>query len=109
MPGSAVSALGGFLRRSDRGPYFGERLGRAGDLEQIARGGKMDEGGGDRIAFRSGCGCSWSPDREITWADPADWINMQPQEEWREKLKARFGMAPVVHPILGPAVAQSAD
>lgn len=32
---------------------------------------------GDDIRFRSGCGCSWSPDRPVSWQEAADHINRQ--------------------------------
>lgn len=35
---------------------------------------------GDRISFRSGCGCSWSPDRPASWNEAADFINTQRRE-----------------------------
>lgn len=32
---------------------------------------------GDQLYFRSGCGCSWSPDRPCSWDEAADHINRQ--------------------------------
>ncbi len=51
---------------------------------------------GKHLFFNPRCGCSsgWSPPEPRDWSDAADWINMQSSTEWRNKLRARFGLAP---------------
>lgn len=51
---------------------------------------------GDTIRFRSGCGCSWAPDRPASWNEAAEFINMQRREgKWGDvaaKVAKRFGL-----------------
>jgi hypothetical protein len=47
---------------------------------------------GENLYFNPGCGCKWSPSEPRAWSDAADWINMQTSEEWRQKLRAAFGL-----------------
>lgn len=51
---------------------------------------------GDSISFRSGCGCSWSPDRPISWDEAANHINRQQREgKWGDvaaKVAKSFGV-----------------
>jgi len=51
---------------------------------------------GDCISFRSGCGCSWSPDRPCSWDEAADHINRQNRSgDWGDvaaKVAKRFGL-----------------
>jgi hypothetical protein len=51
---------------------------------------------GDQISFRSGCGCSWPPDRPTTWGEAAEHINRQQRTgKWGDvaaKVAKEFGM-----------------
>jgi len=47
---------------------------------------------GEKLFYRSGCGCSWSPDREIPWQEAADWINLQSDEKVRRNVASRFAV-----------------
>lgn len=49
---------------------------------------------GDQLFFNPRCDCSpgWSPPEPRDWSDAADWINMQSRPEWRNKLRAAFGL-----------------
>jgi len=38
---------------------------------------------GDNLSYRSGCGCSWSPDRPCDWSEAADNINRQDRNHER--------------------------
>lgn len=51
---------------------------------------------GERVGFDSNCGCSSrdSGVEERTWDDPARLINMQTLPEWRNKMRAVFGLDP---------------
>jgi hypothetical protein len=50
----------------------------------------------DAISFRSGCGCSWSPDRPVSWDEAAAHINRQSREgKWGDvaaKVAKGFGI-----------------
>lgn len=46
--------------------------------------------GGERVVFRSSCGCSWSPDRESSFQDIADWLAMQSSDEIRDRILQGF-------------------
>ena len=48
---------------------------------------------GDQLYFNPGCGCSYRGPEPRSWQSAADWINMQSNEEWRNKLAQRFGLA----------------
>lgn len=45
---------------------------------------------GDEVSFRSGCGCSWSPDRPSSFEDIADWLAMQSSDEIRDRIMAKL-------------------
>lgn len=50
---------------------------------------------GDRLYFDPGCYCSrYGPTMTglRTWDDAAEWINMQSDQEVRDKLRLRFGL-----------------
>lgn len=51
---------------------------------------------GDDLYFRSGCGCSWSPDRPCSWDEAAESINMQQRTgKWGDvaaRMAAKFGI-----------------
>lgn len=51
---------------------------------------------GDQVFYRSGCGCSWSPDRPISWDEVAEFINMQkrsgPWGDVMARVAANFGI-----------------
>lgn len=44
----------------------------------------------DDVSYRSGCGCSWSPDRQSSFQDIADWLAMQSSDDIRDKIMARL-------------------
>lgn len=48
---------------------------------------------GTRLYFDSSCGCADSSQQPRSWQDAADWINMQSSDEWKLKLRERFGIA----------------
>ena len=48
---------------------------------------------GEQLFFNSGCNCSHKGPEPRSWQSAADWINMQSNKEWREKLALRFGVA----------------
>jgi hypothetical protein len=48
---------------------------------------------GEQLYFGPGCGCSWSNPEPRSWADAADWLNMQSRPDIQQKLAARFGLA----------------
>ena len=41
---------------------------------------------GEHVAYRSGCGCSWSNDRPSSFGEIADWLAMQSSDEIRDKI-----------------------
>ena len=51
---------------------------------------------GDDLFFRSGCGCSWSPDRPCSWEEAAEHINRQQRSgQWGDvaaRVAAKFGI-----------------
>lgn len=47
---------------------------------------------GDDLLFHPACGCSWSPPEPREWSSVADWINMQTEPKWRDRLMKRFGL-----------------
>lgn len=51
---------------------------------------------GGEIFYRSGCGCSWAPDRLSSWQEAADSINMQERTgQWGDvaaKVAKTFGL-----------------
>lgn len=52
---------------------------------------------GETLYFDPGCWCSSysaSSPEPRDWSDAADWINMQSNAEWRDKLRVRFGLPP---------------
>lgn len=62
---------------------------------------------GDQVFYRSGCGCSWSPDRPMTWDGVASHINMQTRtsEKWgdvRARVAAKFGLTLYPEPTAAP-------
>lgn len=50
---------------------------------------------GDALLFDSGCYCGMRGVENLQsreWQSAADWINMQSNAEWRNKLRAAFGL-----------------
>ncbi len=43
---------------------------------------------GDYVAYRSGCGCSWSPDRPSSYAEIARSLEIQRSDEVRDQIMA---------------------
>lgn len=45
---------------------------------------------GDAVYYRSGCGCSWSPDRPSSFQDIAAWLAMQSSDEIRDRIMSKL-------------------
>lgn len=45
---------------------------------------------GDYVAFRSGCGCSWAPDRESSFEEISEWLQMQRSDEIRDGIMSKL-------------------
>jgi hypothetical protein len=45
---------------------------------------------GEQVSFRSGCGCSWSPDRPSSFEEIAEWLQMQKSDEIRDRIMAKL-------------------
>lgn len=62
---------------------------------------------GERVYFRSACGCAWSQDQPSSFDDIAQWLAMQPSDEMRDLILQGFrrvkdNLQPLDTSTLGP-------